>query len=64
MALKTKKAVRSRFKITKNKKILKKRIHQGHFNSKDTGDEGRRKRRSSEVSKRDKKIIKKYLPYS
>lgn len=58
--LKTKKAVRDRFKITKNKKLLSRKIHQGHFNAKDSGEEGRKKRGLKNVSKPDLRIIKKY----
>lgn len=54
----------SRFKITKKRKILKRPVHQGHFNAKETGDEGRKKRKLHQVSKSDAKLIKRYLPYS
>lgn len=46
MTLKTNKSIAKRFKITKNKKVLFRPMHQDHFNAKDTGNQTRRKRRT------------------
>lgn len=62
--LKTKKAARDRFKITRKKKLLSRKIHQGHFNAKDSGEEGRNKKGFKKISKPDIKSIKKHLPYA
>jgi len=63
MKLKTNKAISKRFKITKNKKVLKRREGQDHFNSRDTGKVTRRKRRDVELSGTNKKALKAGLPY-
>lgn len=60
--LKTKKALLKRIKITGRKRILKRRTHQDHLNAKDSGNRTRRKRKTSELSSSDKKIIKRLLP--
>ena len=44
MTLKTNKSLTKRFKITKNKKVLFRPMHQDHFNAKDSGNQTRRKR--------------------
>ncbi|MFH1187889.1 MAG: 50S ribosomal protein L35 [bacterium] len=62
--LKTHKATAKRFKITKNKKVKKKTGGQGHFNSRETGNTTRNKRRETDMSKTHTKTIKKALPYS
>ena len=61
--MKTNKAISKRFKITKNKKVMKRREGQDHFNSRDTGKQTRRKRRDKELSKTHKKALKAGLPY-
>jgi ribosomal protein L35 len=47
---KTRKSIIKRFKITKNKKLMHRLPHQDHLNSKQSGDEKRRKRHSKRVS--------------
>ncbi len=42
--LKTNKSITKRFKITKNKKVLFRPMHQDHCNANDSGNETRRKR--------------------
>lgn len=42
---KTNKSIAKRFKITKNKKVLFRSMHQDHFNAKDSGNQTRRKRK-------------------
>lgn len=59
MTLKTNKSIAKRFKITRNKKVLFRPMHQDHFNAKDTGDQTRKKRRMKKMEgKIAKKIIK------
>ncbi|MFA6171207.1 MAG: 50S ribosomal protein L35 [Patescibacteria group bacterium] len=62
--LKTHKATVKRFKITKNKKVLKRKAGQDHFNSRESGKVTRRKRRDILLSKRDVKNIKMLIPYN
>lgn len=61
--LKTKKAVKKRVKVTKNNKYLIRRGRQDHFNSRDTGDQTRRKRRDVKLSKTNKDAIEASIPY-
>ncbi len=42
---KTRKSITKRFKITKNKKVLFRPMHQDHFNASDSGNETRKKRK-------------------
>ena len=42
--LKTNKSITKRFKITKNKKVLFRPLHQNHYNVNDSGNQTRRKR--------------------
>ncbi len=59
MTLKTNKSITKRFKVTKNKKVLFRPMHQDHFNAKDSGNETRRKRKMKKLEgKIAKKIIK------
>ncbi len=60
--LKTHKAVAKRFKITKNKKVLKRRARQSHFNAKESGKVRRRKRKDLPLScKTLSKTVKKLI---
>lgn len=43
---KTNKSASKRFKITGRKKILRRQVHQNHFNAKESGNEGRSKKKS------------------
>jgi len=47
--MKTNKSITKRFKITKNKKVLRRRQHQNHLNANDSGEETRRKRKKKKV---------------
>ncbi|MFH1460904.1 MAG: 50S ribosomal protein L35 [Patescibacteria group bacterium] len=60
--LKTRKALLKRLKITGRHKILRRKVHQGHFNAKDSGQQTRKKRKSIMVSPANFKRIKKILP--
>lgn len=61
--LKTKKALRKRIKITKNKKLLHRPTKQNHFKSKLTGRDNQKKRLYKNFYNADEKAIKKFLPY-
>ena len=63
MKLKTKKALAKRLKVTPTGKVLKRREGQGHFNSRATGNQTRRKRRDLELSGAHKNALKAGLPY-
>ncbi|OGL83249.1 hypothetical protein A3B32_02020 [Candidatus Uhrbacteria bacterium RIFCSPLOWO2_01_FULL_53_9] len=63
MKLKTNKAIAKRFRVTKNGKLLKRREGQDHFNSRDTGNQTRRKRRDVKVSEVHRTVLKIGLPY-
>ncbi|MBI5076850.1 50S ribosomal protein L35 [Candidatus Falkowbacteria bacterium] len=62
--LKTIQAVAKRLKVTKNKKILKKRVGQDHFNARESGKTTRRKRRATQISDTYYKNIRRFIPYS
>jgi ribosomal protein L35 len=62
--LKTHKALVKRIKISKRKKVLKRATGQNHYNSKDTGSEGRRKKKDTRLFKTDEKNVLKAMPYA
>lgn len=62
--LKTKKAISKRLQITKNKKILKRKGGQDHFNARESGKVKRNKRRDGELSKSFHKVVKRNMPYA
>jgi len=67
MKLKTHKMTAKKVKVTKGKKkkkFLTKHAGQDHFNARETGKVGRRKRRKKPVAKANQKNIKRQLPYS
>ena len=53
-----------RFKITKNKKVLKRTGGQDHFNARESGRTKRNKRRDSQISKADQKNVRSFIPYN
>ncbi len=61
--LKTKKAAAKKFKVTKNRKVTRRKTGQNHFNSKETGKEGRMKKGDVRLFKADEKNVLKALPY-
>ena len=61
--LKTKKALKKRIKITKKKKALRSKAGRRHLLSSKTTKRKRNLRKKSVVSKTEKKMIKKALPY-
>lgn len=62
--LKTPKSVVKRFRITKTRKVMRRATGQNHYNSKDTGEEGRDKRTDVRLFKTDEKNVLNALPYS
>ncbi len=64
--MKTHKGTLKRVKITGGKrksKIIKKKCGQNHFNSKESGNKTRSKRRAVSIAKVDEKNYKAMLPY-
>ena len=59
--MKTNKSMVKRFKITKNKKIIKRTAGQAHFNAKERGNVRRNKRSNVVTSKTMRKIITTYI---
>jgi len=62
MKLKTHKTVSKRIRITKRGKLLKRKGGQDHFNSRESGDVTRNKRRDLQVSKVYVRNIKSLMP--
>lgn len=62
--IKTHGATSKRFKITSSGKIKKRKAGQDHFNSRESGNITRKKRRDIEADKNLSKTIKKLTPYS
>jgi len=62
--MKTKKSVVKKVKITKNGKVIRRATGQNHYNSKETGAEGRAKKKDVRMFKTDEKNIVAALPYS
>ncbi len=58
MKLKTHKTVAKRIKITASGKLIKRKAGQDHFNSRESGNVTRNKRRDLDVSKRYVRNIK------
>ncbi len=44
MSSKTKKSITKRFKLTKNKHLMRRPQHQDHFNAKESGEQKRKKK--------------------
>ncbi|MEP7162345.1 MAG: 50S ribosomal protein L35 [Candidatus Moraniibacteriota bacterium] len=64
MKQKTKKSVAKKIKVTGRKKLLHRGTGQNHYNSRDTGNATRAKRRDLGLSKTDTANIKRALPYA
>ena len=54
--LKTPKALKKRIKITKRKKVIRRKCGQNHFNSKESGKKDEKKRKICAFSKLTKKM--------
>jgi ribosomal protein L35 len=61
--LKTKKALVKKIKLTKKKKIMRRKTGQNHYNSKETGKVGRGKKKDLRLFKTDEKNFLKAMPY-
>jgi ribosomal protein L35 len=62
--IKTNKSVSKKVKITKNKKVLRRSTGQNHYNSKETGAEGRAKKKDKRFFRTDERNVVAALPYS
>jgi len=63
--LKTHKAAAKKVKLTKNKKVLRRKSGQNHYNSKETGGKGREKKGDIRLFKTDEaNYLKRGLPYA
>jgi large subunit ribosomal protein L35 len=63
--LKTKKAAAKKVKITKKKKVIRRKSGQNHYNSKETGKKGREKKGEIRLFKTDEaNYLKRGLPYA
>jgi large subunit ribosomal protein L35 len=62
--MKTKKALSKKVKITKNKKVTRRKTGQNHYNSKETGKVGREKKGTVRLFKADEKNVLRALPYN
>lgn len=59
--LKTKKALAKKIKVTKGKKVTRRKTGQNHFNSKETGKKGRIKKSDVRLFRGDEKNVLKAL---
>lgn len=63
MKLKNNKSLKKRLKITKKGKLLRRPVHQDHFNAKYHGHDNQKKHGTLQVKKVDTANLKKLLPY-
>lgn len=59
--LKTHKALVKKIKITKGKKVLRRATGQNHYNSKETGEVGRKKKNDRRLFRADEKNVLKAI---
>lgn len=64
MKQKTKQAASKRFRVSASGIIHRRRTHQAHFNSRDTGQQGRVKRPNIPTHPADQGRLMELLPYS
>ncbi|MFZ5982548.1 MAG: hypothetical protein ACOYS2_03205 [Patescibacteria group bacterium] len=62
--LKTPKSVIKKVKISKKKKVIRRKTGQNHYNSKETGQVGRSKKRDVRLFRTDEQNVLKALPYN
>lgn len=62
--LKTHKAVARRVRVTRNKKYMRKRGGQSHYNARENGKAGRNKKRDFAIAKTEHRNLKALLPYA
>ena len=58
---KTKKALVKKVKVTKGKKVTRRKTGQNHFNSKETGKYGRNKKKDIRLARADEKNVLKAI---
>lgn len=61
MKIKTRKAIAKRFKITKRGKVVARTANQDHFNSRESGNKTRKKRRDKEITSGAHRAIRRQL---
>lgn len=61
--IKTRQSIAKRFRVTKNKKVIKRTCGQDHFNARESGQTRRAKRRDTTIAKTDQKTIRTAMPY-
>lgn len=61
--LKTRKSIAKRFHVTKNKKVLKRKNGQNHFNSRESGKVTKNKRRDVKLNNTDTRNVRQTIPY-
>lgn len=62
--MKTNKTIAKRLQITKTGKVLKRKAGQDHFNSRESGNTTRAKRRDIQLNAKFSRNLKRLLPYS
>lgn len=62
--LKTKKSLVKKIRVTKKKKVMRRKCGQNHYNSKETGQTGREKKKDLRLFRADEQNVLKALPYS
>ena len=62
--IKTHKATAKRFKITRNDKIIKRKAGQDHFNTRESGNTTRNKRRDIGIADTEYNVIRQLTPYN
>ena len=62
--IKTHKSISKRFKVTKNKKVLKRKAGKDHFNSRESGKTTRKKRRDVGMSETLNRNLQELMPYN
>ncbi len=62
--IKTHQATSKRFSITKGKKLRRRKAGQDHFNSRESGNTVRNKRRDITVHTTDEKNVRSFIPYN
>jgi len=62
--LKTNKSVVKKVRLTKKRKVMRRKTGQNHYNSKENGQEGRIKRNDVRLFRTDEVNVLKALPYS
>lgn len=64
MKLKTNKTLSKRLRLSKSKKLIRRKAGQDHFNARETGKTARNKRRDLTIAKSFDRNLRRALPYS